>query len=76
MYRCAVTSNNSYYPVFFVMDDLCIGIDYRYPGHLNVITADENDFKIEEETQNDHGDRKAFLVKALNWWGYLRMGHD
>ena len=42
------------------MDDLCIGMDYRYPGHLNVITADVNDFEIGEEKQNDNGDEKLF----------------
>ena len=40
-------------PVFLVLDDSCIGIEYLYPGHATIITAEESDFEITGEILND-----------------------
>ncbi len=48
-----VSSESTSQPVFLVLDDLIIGIEYLYRGHVTVFTAQESDFEFEEETDED-----------------------
>ena len=39
-------------PVFLILDDLVIGIDYLYRGHVSIFSADESDFEPKDRDEN------------------------
>ena len=55
-YGIYVSSENTDQPVFLVLDDSVIGIEYLYRGHVSIFTAQESDFEFKEET-DEYGRR-------------------
>ena len=74
-----VESESADSPVFLVLDDLCIGIDYLFKSHAAIITADESDFEITGEIENDtryktitfHGKLEGWRNEGLLWCSEL-----
>ncbi len=67
-----VSNRSGSQPVFLVLDDLVIGIEYLYRGHISIFTAEESDFDIEERDA-DSG-RKEIVFRSRipgreNAWG-------
>ena len=59
MYVC---DNNGSQPVFLILDNLVIGIEYLYRGHITIFTAEESDFEPEE--RYDDAERKALIFHS------------
>ena len=57
-----VRNDNGSQPVFLILDDLVIGIEYLYRGHVTIFTADESDFELEEH--DDDSGRKDFVFHS------------
>ena len=52
-------------PVFLILDDLVIGIDYLYRGHVSIFTAEESDFEPEDRTE-DSGTRDFIFHSRIS----------
>lgn len=61
MYTNAMDENM----VFLVLDDYCIGIEYLFESDLSILTADKNDFEIEDAVRNDSGDKYIHFHSRL-----------
>ena len=40
-------------PVFLILDDICLGIDYLFEGHIRIITVEESDFEFTGTANKD-----------------------
>ena len=63
------------YPLFLVLDDHCICVDYMVVSELQLLTADRNDFLVGEEC-DAYGKREVFFQSRLPEQDDLRLLWD
>ena len=51
--------------VFLILDDLCIGIEYLYRGHVSIFTADETDFEFTGDDPDEPAEKRIIFHSRL-----------
>ena len=65
-YGLYVHAHNASTPVFLILDNLCIGIEYLFRGHITIFSAEESDFEITGEESGYTKNKKIVFHSRIS----------